>query len=217
MKEEFTLDNGPLIRIEEYNVCATHLDSIAIKLYTAKREQHIVAPFSMHDALPLIEVIWHFDKIEDYTPTMKLMDELRSHQYTLLEDLEKLFHFNWHSLIISDMKDNGQFLAYLCTIDADGELLDMLRIELHDGMALMLKNKLPIYVCEGVFNQYEQYVKTRLRWFNLKEDFAWDVLRTMDAESLNTYTKDELATFMDAANEREEYEIAAKIYEVLKS
>jgi bifunctional DNase/RNase len=172
----------------------------------------------MHDAMPIVEVIWHLDKVEGYAPARTAMDELRTHRYMLLEDIEKVFHFKWNSLMISDLKDSGRFLASLCITDRNGDLNpEMLRIELHDGLALMLKNKLPVYVREGIFNQYEQYVKTRPRWFNLKEDFAWDVLRTMDTESLKTYPKDELSAFMDAANEREEYEVIAKLHEVLNA
>jgi bifunctional DNase/RNase len=212
MKEESEA-NGEIVRIEEYDICAiqSSLNLIAIAFYTAKRERRIIAPFIFHEAMPLMENIWHLDIM----PEIKLIDDLKIYRYRLLEDIEKLFHFKWNSLLISALNDSGRFMANLC-IDRDDDLQGI-RIELHDGLALVLKNKLPVYVFEGVFDRYEQNTQTRPRWYNLKDDSAWDTLRTMDTESLRTYPKDELTVVMDAAHEREEYEVVAKIRELLNA
>jgi bifunctional DNase/RNase len=115
-------------------------------------------------------------------------------------------------VLIYDLKDD-LYLAKMLIRDAEGGE-HFIKMEASDAFAVALKAPCYVYVAEKLL---EMHIQNRMHWYDIYAPNLCERLLMVDPNSLVMYPQYDLSLFLKKAIDEEEFELAEKIKNALKS
>jgi bifunctional DNase/RNase len=151
---------------------------------------------------------------------------------TIMEPFNQVLKFDFPSILFCDFMKSvfdalGNDILKIVIHDLEGEkysaklyiriddLTGDIDIDMQDAFSLIARTNTPLYVKEKVFNLCDEKKHSRINWYDLYEEYAFDILNQMSPEKMTSYPIDELNIFLEKSIEKEDYLLAAKIRNVL--
>jgi bifunctional DNase/RNase len=180
-------------------------NAMGIKLLEEEGNRTLSMQIDYRKAFSALRIIKPFDRLPDSGfPPILPCDLLKSIVDALDNRIVKIVI---HDLVGEEYSARLYFLI-------NGEIASI-EIDIQDIFSLIAITDTPLYVKEHVFTCCDEKKRTRINWYDLYEEYAFDVLKQMPLEKIISYPIDELNIFLEKAVEKEEYSLAAKIRNVI--
>ena len=174
---------------------------IGLRLLDEKREREITVSTTMEAAL-----LYNLEMFGQEIPDIHLHDVLRA----AIVGLDgKVIKAVIHNVI------DGEFRSHLCIATPENDFFTV-DICPTDALSIALREKVPVYIMESVFEKDRTQRNKVLYWHEINRDDALEVLNRATPEKLQQQSPEELDIFLEKAIEAEDYELAKKLRTVIE-